>query len=337
MYETYVGTETGVVRLTNGHADQLGLENLRISAIHAGRDERGDTYILAGSYGAGLFRSVDEGRTWENVLAGMPAPAFRTIEVHPLDPGALVCGTEPARIFTSHDEGRGWTELAGVQNIDGFREWYLPYSPRAGAVRNVFAPDPSGKRLFASVEVGGLLESNDSGETWSCSQVTVDDDIHHITGHPDDPNYLFASLGYAALRHRSRQADGSGLPRLGGVARSHDGGATWEKLLTDYTRATIIPPTRRDLVVAGPAPYVGREGRIVVSSDGGDSWEPASDGIDSPMEDMVELFVTAPDNSIWAICSGGRLLKAQAGEWHWSSALPQGSTLAAHSAAFLDD
>ena len=63
-------------------------------------------------------------------------------------------------------------------------------------------------------------------------------------------------------------------------------------------------------MVAGPALRVGRGGRIVVSSDGGDTWEPAGRGIDVPMPDMVELFVPAPDGTVWAICSGGGLLRA---------------------------
>jgi len=159
--------------------------------------------------------------------------------------------------------------------------------------------------------------------------VLDDEDIHHITGHPDDPDLLYASLGYASVKYR----DAQDRPQLGGVARSRDGGKTWQKLETDYTRATIIPPSRRDLVLAGPAPRVGRDGRIVVSTDGGDSWEPTGDGIATPMPDMVELFVAAPDDSIWAVCSGGRLLRATPGEWHWHEAVPAAANV--QSVAFV--
>ena len=44
--------------------------------------------------------------------------------------------------------------------------------------------------------------------------------------------------------------------------RSRDGGGSWEILHTDYTRSTIVPPARPDLVLAGPALEVGRNGRI---------------------------------------------------------------------------
>ncbi len=331
MLATYIGTTRGVYRLDHGDAVSLGLTSERISAIHAWRE--GDALtLLAGSYGNGMYRSADGGDTWSRADMGLTASAFRCIGPDPLHPGTLVAGTEPARLFRSADGGRTWQEMAGVTEIAGYEEWFLPYSPRAGAVRNVFAPCGSDGRLFASVEVGGLLRSEDGGETWVCDPVIEDDDIHFITGHPDDADLLYAALGYAALPHRRRE---DGVRRFGGIARSRDGGATWEKLETDYTRAVLIPPSRPDLLLAAPAPQVGRNGRIVVSSDGGDHWEPADGGLETPMPDMVELFVPAPDGTVWAVCSGGRLLHATPGEWHWHSAFPADTDLAVQSVAFV--
>jgi photosystem II stability/assembly factor-like uncharacterized protein len=248
----------------------------------------------------------------------LSAPAFRTIVPDPVEPGAILCGTEPGRIYRSRDGGRSWQELAGIRALPGHEEWYLPYSPRAGAVRAIYAP-PGGRRLLAAVEVGGLLDSHDAGDTWTYLPVLSDPDLHHITGHPSDPDLLFASLGWAALKCEQRGDDAS---PLGGVARTRDGGRSWEKFYTDYTRATIVPPARPDLLLAGPAKEVGKQGRIEVSADQGESWQPAGDGIEMPMLDMVELFVAAPDGAIWAICAGGRLFRAEPGEWQWRPLLP---------------
>jgi photosystem II stability/assembly factor-like uncharacterized protein len=164
--------------------------------------------------------------------------------------------------------------------------------------------------------------------------VYADPDIHHVTGHPEDANLLYASIGWAGPKNERRAANS---PKLGGVARSRDGGKTWEKFHTDYTRATVIPPSRPDLVLSGPALEVGAQGRIEVSADGGDTWQPAGEGIENPMEDMVELFVPAPDDSIWAICSSGRLFRAEPGEWQWQPALPDGVAIEVKSVAFLAD
>lgn len=332
MTSAILGTTDGVYRLSGDAVEPLGLAGQRISALHAWQDGTGTTAILAGSYGNGLFRSVTgDGAQWTKVDQGLTAPAFRTIAPDPLDPEAILCGTEPARIFRSHDGGLSWHELIGIRALPGSEAWYLPYSPRAGAVRNIYAP-PGGRRLLASVEVGGLLDSIDGGATWSIRPVLNDPDIHHVTGHPDDPNLLFAALGWAAMRNERRGPD---APSLGGVARSRDGGRTWHKFHTDYTRATIIPPARPDLLLAGPAKNVGEQGRIEVSSDQGDTWQPAGAGIEHPMTDMVERFLAAPDGTVWAICAAGRLFRADPGAWQWRSPLPAGVTLDVEAVAFL--
>jgi len=331
VFDSYIGTTRGIHRLSDGVLASLGLESERIMAVHAW-SAAGTTVVLAGSYGNGLHRSVDGGRTWSRVEAGLTAPAFRFLGPDPGNPGALLAGTEPARLFRSADGGETWVELQAIGRLPGHDRWFLPYSPRAGAVRNVYSPPGRGDRLFASLEVGGLLRSADGGASWVCEPVIADEDIHHVTGHPDDGDALFVSLGTAAL---TQPGPGEERPRLGGIARSRDGGRSWDKVETDYTRATIVPPSRPELLLAGPAPRVGQGGRIVVSADGGDSWSPAGTGIDIPMPDMVELFVAAPDDSIWAICSRGRLLRADAGDWTWRSALPDGGDVEVKSVAFV--
>jgi hypothetical protein len=306
MLDVYVGTRSGVQRLREGELQPLGLDGEDVTAVHADGD-----VVLAGSYGGGLFRSEDGGDSWLRITTGLTASAFRCFETEP--GGTLLAGTEPARLFRSADGGASWRELDGITRIPGHEQWFLPYSPRAGAVRNVYATPG---RLLASVEVGGLIASEDGGASWTCGPVIADEDIHFVTGHPEDPDLLYAALGSASV---TRPPAGE---RLAGVARSRDGGASWKKVETDYTRAILVPPARPDLLLAGPALRVGRGGRIVVSADGGDTWEPASTNVETPMPDMVERFEAAPDGDVWAICSGGRLLRATPGDWRWESALP---------------
>jgi photosystem II stability/assembly factor-like uncharacterized protein len=300
----WIGTRDGIHLLRDGRLEPRGLEDEDITAVHAAGDA-----VVAGSYGHGLFRSQDGGESWSPVENG--PSVLRCLE--PDGDGALLAGTEPARIFRSSDGGASWTELDGITRIAGHERWFLPYSPRAGAVRNVLATPG---RLLASVEVGGLLRSEDGGRTWTCEPVIADEDIHEVRSHPEDADLLFAALGSASLTRRGA--------RLGGIARSRDGGRSWEKVETDYTRSVLVPPTGPDLLLAGPARRVGASGRIVVSADGGDTWEPASGGIDTPMPDMVERFAAGPAGDVWAICSGGRLLRATPGKLEWEPALPEG-------------
>ncbi len=330
-FDIFVGSEDGVVAI-DGRVRRLGLEGHRISAIHALREPgRSEPILLAGTYGEGLRRSEDGGQTW-HAVEGMTAPAARTIGADPSAADRLVCGTEPARLFRSEDAGASWSEVAGISALPEHSGWFLPYSPRAGAIRNVAVLPGDREQLVASVEVGGLLRSTDGGQTWSIEEVVGNDDIHQVVGDPDQPGRVWASLGYAALPTRVRRPEDR---HLGGVARSDNGGRTWSLLHTDYTRSTIPVPAAQGTVLSGPAPRVGEAGRIVISTDGGETWEPASAGIETPMPDMVELFVPAPDGSVFAVCSGGRLLRADPDQWRWAPALPPDPSLRAVSVTFL--
>jgi hypothetical protein len=311
MVDAFLGTTNGVLRLHDGALEPLGLDGHSVTALHAS-----DNALLAGTYGDGLFRSTVGAWAWERIEAGLTASTFRFLT------GELA-GTEPARVYRSSNGGQSWEELDGITRIPGHEQWFLPYSPRAGAARNAYVV---GERLLVAAEVAGLLRSDDGGRTWVCEPVAGDEDVHHVTGHPDDSELVYVALGTASLTQRGGQH--------GGIARSRDGGRTWTKVATDYTRATIIPPSRPDLLLAGPAPRVGRGGRIVVSADEGETWEPAGRGVDVPMRDMVELFVAGPDGTVWAICSGGRLLYASPDDWSWSSGLPPDADVSVKSLAF---
>jgi photosystem II stability/assembly factor-like uncharacterized protein len=332
-FHTYIGSHSGVYRLAGGKLEHLGLGDYRVSAIHAQSDGSGNDVILAGTYGDGMYRSTDSGATWEAANNGLTASAFRTIQDDPTRPGAILCGAEPARAFRTTDGGVSWQGLDGIKHIEAVPTWYLPYSPRAGALRNFYSPSGEPEYLLGAVEVGGLLSSRDGGATWSITDIVSDDDIHFVTGHPTQADVLYTALGWASLDHDRRRED---EPQLGGVARSDDGGSSWRKFHTDYTRAVIVPPADDSLLLAAPAKRVGRLGRIEVSADGGDSWQAADAGLESPMEDMVELFVPAPDDTIWAVCSGGRLLVSEPGPWAWRSPLPEEASLRAEAVSFVN-
>jgi len=263
--------------------------------------------ILAGTEN-GVFRSDDEGGTWEEASNGLTARHIRWMAYHPDISDLEFAGTAPANIFVSHDGGGSWRACPEVAELRDKFKWSLPYSPEAGCVRG-FAFH--GSRVYAAVEVGGVLVSNDNGETWRLAEGSdgkpdlegppepfVYPDIHSLEVHPSSPDLVYAPTG-------------------GGFYRSNDGGKTWKLFYDCYCRAAWVDPNDPDHIILGPADYVDSDGRIEESRDGGQSWSLASNGLQVPWRrGMVERFFQA-DDELFAVLSNGQLLSASLSTLEW--------------------
>ena len=268
--------------------------------------------ILAGT-GEGVFRSDDLGRGWQAASRGLTDPHIRWLAYHPDISDLEFAGTEPAGIFVSHDGGGSWRAAPEVGRLRDQHGWALPYSPEAGCVRG-FAFH--GRRAYAAVEVGGVLRSDDTGETWSLAAGSTGDpdlegppepfvypDVHSIAVHPSSPDLVFAPTG-------------------GGFYTSSDGGTSWACVYDCYCRAVWVDPHDPAHLVLGPADGVDRNGRIEATQDGGRAWAPASDGLGVPWQrGMVERFAQV-DDELMAVLSNGRLYSAPLAGLEWRQLLP---------------
>lgn len=281
-----------------------------------------DQLVLAGTR-SGIWRSRDGGATWEGANEGLSIKHIRWLACQAGVNGYLLAGTEPAGIYLSHDGGSTWERRLEVDALRSKHGWYLPYSPASGCVRG-FAL--SGERSYAAVEVGGVLRSNDSGMTWSLVSGSRGDpyyippsafihpDVHSLTGHPSSLDLVFAPTG-------------------GGFFCTSDGGATWQMLYRCYCRAVWVDPLDAQHMILGPADGVDRNGRIEESSDGGKTWQFASDGLEAPWRrHMVERFLQV-DNTLLAVLSNGDLFASSLGFLSWERILPDVNGVTAVAAA----
>ncbi len=274
--------------------------------------------ILAGTKD-GVWRSTDNGRTWDESNRNLTIPYVRWMASSAKPSTAILVGTEPAGIFVSRDGGVTWDLNPEVGALRDRFGWFLPYSPNAGCVRG-FAMAESGpvrNRIFAAVEVGGVLVSNDIGKTWHLVEgsdgrpdlnreyeTMVHPDVHSITVHPTSSEIITAATG-------------------GGLYRSTDGGKTWKLRYRCYIRAVWVDPKDSQYIIAGPADGVSRNGRIEESFDGGQTWKFASEGMKVPWpRHMVERFVRAGDN-LFAILSNGELHMKPLKQAKWQRVLPE--------------
>jgi photosystem II stability/assembly factor-like uncharacterized protein len=271
-----------------------------------------DGLILAGTEG-GIFRSSDEGITWEEASNGLTAPHVRWLAFHPDVSNLEFAGTEPANIFVSHDNGGSWHVCPEVARLRDKFKWSLPYSPEAGCVRG-FAFH--GLRTYAAVEVGGVLISEDNGETWGLAagsdgkpnlegppEPLIYPDVHSLEVHPFSPDLVYAPTG-------------------GGFYRSEDGGKTWKLDYDCCCRAVWVDPEDPEHLILGPADYVDSNGRIEESQDSGQTWSPASNGLNVPWRrGMVERFFQV-DEELFAMLSNGQLFSTSLPTLAWQRVLP---------------
>jgi photosystem II stability/assembly factor-like uncharacterized protein len=163
--------------------------------------------VIVGTQGDGVFLSSDSGRRWEHME--LPERDVFSVAIGPAD-GTLYVGTEPSRLFVLRD-GAGWTELKALQDIPSREHWSFPPRPWTHHVRWI-APDPDRReRLLVAIELGGVMLSDDGGESFSDHRPGAKRDAHAIALHP-------------LAEGRAYQAAGDG------AAWSADGGRSWSAL-----------------------------------------------------------------------------------------------------------
>lgn len=299
-----LGTEDGV-RLIRRNGDGWdvvagGLNGQKVWTVAI--QPRQPLVFLAGTYGGGLYRSEDSGKTWQLSGDGLKYGHIRSIAFDPRDSRTVYVGTEPAAMFRSDDNGHTWRELEAIQHLPGASGWFLPYSPRRGAIRSIVVVPSATETVYGGIEQGGVILSRDGGSSWQLLG-GVHADIHRLVLSSANSARVFAATG-------------------GGLYRSDDGGRTWMRLIRDYTRAVWQDAENADRIWAGPAQRVGGLGTILRSDDGGTTWQEAAAGLATPMEDMVEIFAGPIDRSLLAVTSGGRLLRAELDRPSWAELLP---------------
>jgi hypothetical protein len=299
-----VGTSAGVFHDSGKLATGLGEQ-----VTHQLVQYDGSLFAAAGD---GVYRSRDAGASWSR--SGVDAGEVWTVGVSPHSSGTLYAGTQPAHLFVSQDAGETWREVDAFLQTPGADKWCVPNSP-LGARALAFAFDPfEAKRMWAGVEVGGVVASDDAGAHWRASWVGPNADVHLLLPHPTRKGVLFATCGYG------RNDANPSQPAIAGPYRSDDGGATWHYLgdgmAMHYTRPMCIDPRSPHVLTVPGVPDVrssirdpgGAQSMLYRSEDDGQTWRSLGDADHSPS--AARLTAVAPDPET----SGGVLVGTETGE-----------------------
>ncbi|MGH7032207.1 MAG: WD40/YVTN/BNR-like repeat-containing protein [Stellaceae bacterium] len=290
-----VATVKGLVRIERRAGSQLwdiageALREQHASSLLLAREAGA---LFAGTHCGGVWCSDDgSGATWRQVSHGIAQTNIYSLACRQQGKDiVLFAGAEPAAIYRSDDFGESWRELPALRGVPGTDKWHFPPPPHIAHVKSITLHPARPTTLFACVEQGALLTSEDDGETWR----ELDDysrpddptyrDTHRIALHPTRPEIAYLTTGV-------------------GLYRSDDGGCTWRALTRrgsrlGYPDFILLDPENPDsLYIAGaersPKEWAAdgtANSAVLKSEDGGRTWRELRAGLPERIEGGIEAM-----------------------------------------------
>jgi photosystem II stability/assembly factor-like uncharacterized protein len=192
--------------------------------------ESNPNIVYVGTASGGVWKTTNNGTTWEPVFDKEGVSTIGDIAIAPSDPSVVWVGTgEPNNrqssswgdgIYKSLDAGKTWQKmgLAATHHIG--RIVIHPKNPEivyAAALGHLWGPNPE----------RGVYKTTDGGKTWNqVLKINDDTGVSDIAMDPESPDTLYAG---AYERRRTPFGFNGGGPDSA-IYKTVDGGATWKKL-----------------------------------------------------------------------------------------------------------
>jgi photosystem II stability/assembly factor-like uncharacterized protein len=254
-------------------------EPVQVMAITPHPGDRDVVYIGTND---GPYRSVDGGDRWERLPFPEPGLQVWSILVDPSSPRRLYAGTSPLGVFRSDDGGDHWRRLPNAVQPERVK---MPFACR---VMRLAADAARPETLWAAVEVGGVMRSDDAGDTWNdCSGHLVKlAELPHLKSRIVSDTDIEGMLDVHALAVSPAEPGTVFLALRMGLFRSDDGGRSWQDLevgrfspLT-YGRDIRVSPHDAHTLLACLSPAARSEdGSLYRSQDLGRTWSRFDHGV----------------------------------------------------------
>ena len=243
------------------------------------------TTLYCGVEPAALFKSTDNGDTWEPDRGLMYHPhqpkwqpgagglCLHTIILDPDNPKRMLIAISAAGVYRTDDGGKTWQ----ARN-KGVRAEFLPDKhPEFGqCVHKVVQHPTQPQRLFLQNH-WGLYRSDDWGDSWQDVANGVPSDFGFaMQMHPHDPETVYIVPLESDMFRCTPEA------KLR-VYRTRNGGKSWEPLTEGLPQSGAYETVLRDALSADSSDPAGiyfgtRSGKIFGSQNDGDNWQEIADG-----------------------------------------------------------
>jgi photosystem II stability/assembly factor-like uncharacterized protein len=267
-------------------------------------DPANPSIVYAGSYGSGVYKSLDSGLSWTSASRGLTNLYIYSMAVDPQQPSTLYAGTYRSQIYKSTDGGGTWT-WSGT----GMQAQAIVYSIAIDPVTtNIIYASTRGVSNNGNPPWNGVLyKSSDGGTTW----VSVLDNL----GGADLQDWVYSVL---VNPHAHKQVLIAAHET--GPLQSNDSGLNWYSInngiLDNSGRAIAV-----GLQEAFASNYyfgVWHVDSIYKSTNNGISWVPINQGI--PYEHVYNIALDPQNgNNIYLATFKSGVLKSNNGGTSWQS------------------
>ena len=281
-------------------------------------NSNGDIFI--GCCFGGIFRSTDDGETWEQISAGLGDHCING-DFAMCGSGLMFVSSYSGGIYRSDDNGGSWEAVEGFTSSLGF---------------TMLAVD-SNDNIFAGSYSNGVYRSTDYGETWQSiseglddigiSAMIVDDqDRLVVCTFSNDEVFISSTAGTSWERAQTGPTGGSvtsfseddngiiyAIVLWEDIFESSDGGATWELVCNDpfgdYLKSLAFNSEGHMIAATSNS-------GIMVSRDHGLTWSFANAGI--WWWHMRALVPGLADQQLYALTYHGILYRSDNDGSEWN-------------------
>jgi len=319
---SYDGIFKNIDSGTTWHAINTGLpDDLSVDALvidpqtptilyaYAGRQEG-----FAGKWQRSLFKSTDEGTSWQPMNSvGIPDGfSFSALAIDPHSSATLYgyVGKEASQ------------ENHLLQSTDAGTTWHVVSSDLPTYGIKTLIVDPQMSTVLYAGAGGGVFKSADSGKTWTAMNTGLQGSYSlSVTTLAMDPRVS------TTLYVQAGESIGSGAVWVSSLFRSVDGGGQWQKISDGPPTLPLQVSQVNALVVAPQTPstlYGGTDAGLFKSIDGGTTWQASHTGLVGITAGNLVLDPKTP-MTVYGV-TRGKMFKSVNGGTSWQAMVTTGLT-----------
>jgi photosystem II stability/assembly factor-like uncharacterized protein len=302
---------------TTGSVGAVAVAESNPNIAYVGMGEHAPRGVMT-SYGDGMYKSTDAGKTWKK-LGLEKTQHISRIQIHPTNPdilyvaaqGALHAPNEDRGVYKSIDGGLTWEKVLFVDAKTGAVELSMDMNYPEILYAAMWEHQRLPWQVISGGPGSGLYKSTDAGKTWK--------KIHK--GLPEEKGKMWISVSRVNSNKVYALIESDSDKDLGGLFVSNDAGENWT-LINKSNRLTqrawyyievFADPINEHKVYVQSAPFL-------VSIDGGKTFE----DIDAAHGDYHDLWINPKNanNMILADDGGGSISFNGGKTWSTQSNMP---------------